>query len=510
MKLVIVGGGTAGWLTALYVQKVFSDHEITLIESEDIGILGAGEGTTPSIYSLLNFLDIHPANLIQSVGATIKNGIKFNGWAKDDSYFFHPFLSEHSLSNDYNYNLTYHLERDTHYSHMLGAESGHNLNDYSFISKLSDLDKVPFELKDQGYVPISNWAVHFDARRLASLLKSIGETRKIKRIEGKVSIINNDDNGNITSLQLENGRQIQTDFIFDCTGFARLFIGKHFEAEWKSHSDRLPAKKALPFFMPIQKSIPPYTESISFDCGWMWKIPTQERYGCGYVFDSDFISEEEAAQEIERKIGFEPIYPRQDKGAFKFNAGCYKEIWIKNCLALGLSSGFIEPLEATSIMQMTVVLDRFLSNPLNVTCNSKKIKDYFNKLYLDETENVVDFIYLHYVTTKKTTRFWSEFTKNNKMPDFVEYILEVIQHRPLLSEDFKGRNFFHAIGYSYVLIGNGLWTEEILKKHTSYIRNIDEKRNTYFEILKRQFEQIHSFPHHNLILDLFGAPIKND
>jgi tryptophan halogenase len=490
MNIVVVGGGTAGWLTALYAQKVFPSYKVTLIESEDIGILGAGEGATPQLVSFLDFLGIHPSDIIKNTGATVKNGIKFTGWDADKSHYYHPFYSTYTLSNDYNYPLTTYFERDTYFSHMYGAEAGHTINDYSFISRLSDLQKVPFLITENGYVPVSNWSMHFNARKLADYLHSVGELRGIRRVEGQVIDVKTNKLGNVSSILLKDGSEIESDFVFDCSGFARILIGKHFNAEWKSHSNHLPAKKALPFFLPTNHELPPYTESTSLDYGWMWKIPLQERYGCGYVFDSDFINEDQAKEEVDAFLGFESVVPK----VFNFNAGCYKEIWIKNCLAVGLSSGFIEPLEATSIMQAISVLDRFLSTPSNLTCISPAVKQNFNKLYLEETQEVVDFIYLHYVTTKTKTEFWSKFTDNNIMPEFISYVIDVIKHRPLLEEDFKGRTFFSTYSYVHVLIGNGILTKDMLKENIKSLR--DDKRSTYYDIVKKQNLEVPLFPSH--------------
>jgi tryptophan halogenase len=490
MKFVIVGGGTAGWLTALYVKKVFPHDSVTLVESEEIGILGAGEGATPQLVSFLDFLGIHPSDIIKNTGATVKNGIKFTGWSNNQDHYYHPFYSTYTLSNDYNYPLTSYFERDTHFSHMYGAEAGKSINEYSFISRLSDLQKVPFLITDEGYVPVSNWSMHFNAKKLADYLRSVGEFRGITRVEGQVLNIKTNEIGNISSLVLKDNSELNTDFVFDCSGFARILIGKHFKSEWKSHSEHLPAKKALPFFLPNDDKLPPYTESTALNYGWMWKIPVQDRYGCGYVFDSDFISEDQAKLEVEQFLGQEVTVPK----IFNFNAGCYKEIWIKNCLAVGLSSGFIEPLEATSIMQAISVLDRFLSTPSNVTCISDSLKKNFNSLYLEETEEVVEFIYLHYVTTKKSTIFWADFIKNNKTPEFILYILDVIKNRPLLEEDFKGRLFFTTYSYVHVLIGNGLLSKEMLVKHLNSVR--DDKRSIYYDIVKKQNLEVPLFPSH--------------
>jgi hypothetical protein len=181
------------------------------------------------------------------------------------------------------------------------------------------------------------------------------------------------------SLILENNEEQLVDFVFDCSGFHRLLIGKHFNSEWASYKEYLPVDMAVPFFIPIDEEIPPYTEAIAMKYGWMWKIPLQNRYGCGYVFDSSLISEEDAAKEIEEYLGFVPEYPRKNKGAFKFNAGGYKTPWVKNCIAIGLASNFIEPLEATSIFSSIDSLRRAVFNTLSLEECNDDIIDRYNK-----------------------------------------------------------------------------------------------------------------------------------
>lgn len=522
MNIVVAGGGTAGWLTALYAKKVFPEHNITLIESEEIGILGAGEGTTPHLIDLLNFLEIHPPEIIKHAGALIKNGIKFTGWDKDKNYYYHPFsFSSYLFSSDYNNPFFKSLEQDpdfaflqsdnnntfnnedefnpntrflqqnTEISHLYGALENQTPLDYSLTCKMCEMHKVPFIMRGHGGIfSVSTHALHFNATELASYLRKVSIERGIERVEGKIENVETNNLDEIVNLHIDTDRVVPVDFVFDCTGFKHLLIGKHFKSEWKSHKEHLPAKKALPFTLPLDDSLPPYTESTAMDYGWMWKIPVRGRYGCGYVFDSDFISDDNAKKEIETYLGFKISSPR----TFIFEAGCYKKIWIKNCLAVGLASGFIEPLEATSIMQLIYVLERFLANPLNISSRNESVIKRFNDLYLHDTQEVVDFVYLHYVTNKQNTSFWKNFTQNNKMPEFVEYILNVIKDRPLIEEDFKGRNIFTIHNYMYVLMGNGLLSKTQLINLSKFLRTI--KIEMHRDIINRQKKQLDTLPQH--------------
>jgi len=503
MNIVVIGGGTAGWLTALYAKKIYNEKNIVLVESEEYGILGAGEGSTPNFIDFLNFLEIPYEDLIKNCNATIKNGIKFTNWSNDKSYF-HPFFSDCKASNDYNFHLkSSYIESDTNFAHYCAFLKNHNLKDYSFVEKISDSSLVPFIKNNKNQITdqFAAISIHFDAKLLANYLKDIGEKRGIVRKEGIVKNILNDSDGYIKTIKTEK-EEIPCDFVFDCSGFKKLVIGNHYKSSWKSHSNHLPAKKAIPFFLKMDKDIPPYTEAIAMDFGWMWKIPLQHRYGCGYVYDSDYISDEDAINEIETYLGFEPQYPRKEKGAFNFSAGCFESIWIKNCLSVGLSGGFIEPLEATSIMQTIFVLERFMSNKQNLYTKNNFIKEKFNNFYLNETQEIVDFLYLHYVTNKNNTQFWKDFTTKNKIPKKIEYILNVCNDKPLTkSFDLFDNTIFSSSSYFYILIGNELINKNNIKKISEEILD-SVKKQDYLSILNAQKIIIPNLLTHNEFIDI--------
>jgi tryptophan halogenase len=498
MNIVVVGGGTAGWMSALYAKIIYPQYPITLIESEEVGILGAGEGSTPILIEFLLFLGIPVEELIKECNISIKNGIKFSGWSDKNKSYFHPFYSQSSASNDYNFSLYNMLENNTGFAHIFAKKFNHKLKDYCFVEKFSEQNKVPFfqSVKKIGneilYNQQSNISIHFDASLLAKYLRKIGESRGIIRKEGLVKKINTDKDGYINELETDR-ENIKTDFVIDCTGFKRLIIGNFYKSSWKSHNKSLPMNSAIPFFLPQDKNIPPYTESIAMDYGWMWKIPLQHRYGCGYVFDNNYISEDDAKKELDNYFGFEISSPR----TFKFNAGCFEKIWIKNSLAVGLSSGFIEPLEATSIFQAIRVLNDFFGSYNNIYTKNENIKEKFNKKYLLETNEIVDFLYLHYVTDKKNNNFWFDFKKNNEMPDFINYILSVIKERPIdESIDFvKRQNVFGSSSYFYILIGNNIINENMLNKYFSIMKN--DKTQDYLNILSNQNKVIPQLIDHN-------------
>ena len=512
MNIVIVGGGTAGWLTALYSKKIFPEHEIILVESKQIGILGAGEASTPHLIQILDFLEIPTSELIKNTNATIKTTAKFTGWSNNSKdFFYHPFQYYNNLLSEQDGYLDS-FKTDTNVFHLFSYLKNISTDEYCLINKLCNNNLVPFTKTSnftnfdpiQNYTQIGGWSLNFDAKLLAEYFSTIGEKRKIKKVEGKIQEIFLNDKEEISSLLLEDGASINCDFVFDCTGFARLLIGKKYSSKWISYKEYLPTNKALPFFLDIdkEKEIPPYIEAIAMDYGWMWKTPLQNRYGCGYVYDSNYLSDEDAKKEIEEYLGFEPIYPRKDKGAFNFEAGCFEEIWIKNCLAVGLSSGFIEPLEATSIMQTVIILQRFMSEKENFVTKNNLIKQKFNKMFINETEEIVNFLYLHYITNKNNSIFWKNFTKNNKMPKFCKYIVKVCNDKPLThSFDFDEQKIFGILSYYYILLGNKIIKKNKMLAQTNNFYDLNKKIKEYNIIVNNQLTTTLSCIKHAKFID---------
>lgn len=424
MNLVIVGGGTAGWLTALTVKKYYNDPKINVvvIESEEIGILGAGEGTVPSFPSVLQDLQIDVSELVRNCKATFKSGINFENWNGDGKKYFHSFGMDPQVS-------MFNIVDNLLFTKQIA--DGRELKKINFVEKLCDENKLPFQFRNNinclfespmaSFYNISSWALHFDARLLAKYFRMIAEQRGIIRIEGKITNISNDSNGNIQKLQLEDGKEFYPDFVFDCSGFARLIIGKHYQTKWKSYSKHLPMKSAVPFFISHDGNTSPKTDAIAMKYGWIWRIPVEDRYGCGYVFDSDYITADQALQEAEEYFGMKLESPK----TFKFDAGAYEKVLVKNCLAVGLSQNFVEPLEATSIWVSNMMLNDFLDCK-GITSNSESFANVFNERCGKKTDQVRDFLYLHYLTKRNDSDFWKEFRVKNTMIDSVQEYLDMM------------------------------------------------------------------------------------
>jgi tryptophan halogenase len=472
-NLVVLGGGAAGWMTALYAQKVMPDSTITLIESEEIGILGAGEGSTPHLVSFFDFLGIPVSRFIKDADAVIKNGIKFTNWQNDNDYYYHGFNFFNNLYFD-GCNIG-EKESSIHSVFVANSVSNESLNKASFCAKISEKHKVPFIFKRDmsekhsdnilKFDMLGYFSLHFNASKIANVLKEVAIERGVTRIEGKVTNIISDKCNDVVSVTVEKegkNQEVSVDFIFDCSGFAREIIGKHYKSEWISHSDKLPLDSAAPFFIPIEEDddIPPYTEAIAMKYGWVWKIPTKERYGCGYVFDSSLISAEEAVKEVEEYFGHSIVSPR----TIKFSPGYYKEPWKNNCVAIGLASGFIEPLEATSVWVTITSLQSIFSNIEILSVKDERNAKDFNKRFNELNSQVADFVYFHYLSGRNDTEFWKKFTIEKASDTLKEIILPWEYRMPHYFDFYTSQQLWVSSNWVTVAAGTGMLNKEMFRK----------------------------------------------
>jgi tryptophan halogenase len=454
-NIVVVGGGSAGWLTALAAQRSYPTLNITVIESKDIGILGAGEGSVPHLVKFFDYLGLSVSDLVKNCDATLKNGIKFTNWNNDDKFYYHGFAATDSQldisAGSSSQSLTYPLL-------AAGLALNNSVNEIDFVESISEKNKAPFVFKKKGdkdpildYQNVSSFSLHFNATKLAGRLKDVGLERGIKVLDNTITEVLLDSDNNVSGVVLDSNETVECDFIFDCSGFHRMIIGKVFDAKWKSYKDFLPSDSAVPFFIDMEDKVPPYTEAIAMKYGWMWKIPLQNRFGCGYVYDSSLISEEEAVQEIENFLGYVPEYPRKNKGGFKFDAGCYEETWVNNCVAIGLSAGFIEPLEATSLWVTIVGLNKIFGSPEWLLNNVPEIRKEFNTTIYKMNSEIVNFIYFHYMGLRKDTKFWDKFSYENA-PRTLREKIDLWSHR-LPNRNDSGGYWPFA---SWFVVGSGI------------------------------------------------------
>ena len=418
MSIIVAGAGTAGWLTALYAKKFYPYSDVTVVYDDKTPIIGVGEGTTPHFLHFMNDIDIQLHDLVKNCDITIKNGIKFTNWKGDGTHYHHSFSRSE-----------YDVERWT------GAlMHGIDIDKLDTMSTLSENNKVPKTERDFVYYEKCLMAIHLDAKKMAEYLQKVSIDRGIKIVVGKIEDAKLDNDGYVTEIVLDTQKKIKTDFIFDCTGFSRYFVKQIYKSPVKSYEKVLPCKRAMPFFIDRVGTIPPFTEAIAMKYGWMWKIPVGNRYGCGYVFDSDLVTDEEAYEEICSVTNQKPHIRKKINFKPEFNTKPFN----KNTLALGLSHGFLEPMEATSLMLTVMMIETMM--------NTIPRKDIFDRtkreLYTEDyncyvqtmVDNCVDMIYIHYLTPRNDTEFWRNFKKD--IPKSVKRILTGINEYDVKTPNF--------------------------------------------------------------------------
>jgi tryptophan halogenase len=497
-RFLVVGGGTAGWLSALFFNRYFPESKITLVESQEIGILGAGEGTTPHFFDFVEELNLPITELMIESDATFKNGIKFTNWNEDPGHYYHPF-KDFDILDAMRYSILNYCNQP-----LLALEcisENKSLDNISLTAVCSENNKVRYVSDNGRLTPIGSHAFHFNASKLAKFLSKIAVDRGVKRIEG---IVENSvfENKKISSVILKDGQQLNFDFLIDCSGFKRRFIGQELKSHWKSYKDYLPVKCAIPFFISHDnKNLPTYTESIAMDYGWVWKIPVKDRFGCGYVFDSDLITRESAIDELERYFGRTIESPK----TFNFEAGHYTTPWVDNTLAVGLAAGFVEPLEATSIWVTIQQLHLFLEN-INGCCNGdrKSIENY-NLEFTKLNNNIFNFVYFHYLGTRNSSEFWQRFKVEDNHPDDIKEILKILKTTIPNWRYWKSRDTFTMESWWSIIDGLGKFNRDqatqILNSITQGITKnaFDHTKKEFEEMLSKRFNETLS---HDNILDI--------
>lgn len=394
-NIVIAGGGTAGWMTAAALSSLLGPDKlsITLIESEEIGSIGVGEATIPDIINFNHLLGIDEADFIRETNATFKLGIEFIDWGRKGERYIHPFGGHGVDMNGYDFHQYWLRSR--------AAGNPHPIDDYSLCAVAARHGRFTHpDPNPRSVLSHIRYAYHFDASLYARYLRAYAEKRGVRRVEGKIrTVVQAPETGHITQLDLEDGRSVEGEFFFDCSGFRSLLLGQALGVGHIDWSHWLPCNSALAVPSAHSGSLTPYTRVTAKASGWQWRIPTQVRTGNGHVYCRDFISDDEAASVLLSGLDGEALAsPR----TIRFTAGHRQTFWKKNCIAIGLSAGFLEPLESTSIYLIQEGISRFISLFPDSTL-SDVLREEYNRHMKTEFEQVRDFIILHFKATKRTT-----------------------------------------------------------------------------------------------------------
>lgn len=454
LSILIVGGGAAGWLTANHLAKRFSTEnetrpEITLIDSAEIPSIGVGEGTVPAIRQSLRYLGISETDLIRNCDATFKQSVKFMGWnaLSDKQYYHHVFDYPDVKSADH-----------IHSWFAGGKQQGSFADWVSVQGRLCDAGLGPKLITQPEYAGLANYAYHFDAAKFSKLLmENAVEKYGVKHIKADVVAVEiNESNGDIQKLVTKQHGAMIADLYIDCSGFSSLLLGQSLKVPFIDKSDVLFVDTALAYQTPYDESDAPIscsTLAVAKKAGWIWDIGLSERRGVGYVYSSSHMKDEEAELDFSRYLGKE-----HKEGAFRkipMRVGYREKFWHKNCVAIGLSQGFVEPLEATGLL----MFDATAKMLAELIPPSKEIypcvAKQFNGILQQAWENVVDFIKLHYcISDRVDSDFWHDNKSLASIPDSLKERLESWEWRVPNAYDFPNKlGIFHWENYLYVLYG---------------------------------------------------------
>jgi len=421
LKVVVVGGGTAGWMTAAALAKLLpSRADVHLVESEAIGIVGVGEATLPQIRGLNEKLGIDEADFMAATRATFKLGIEFCDWARSGDRYIHPFGTFGSGRGEVDFHQYWNRVR-------LEADSVPPIGEYSMAITMAYMNRFAHpDPKATGLESTFSYAYQFDATLYAPYLRRVAEQLGATRTEGRIVDIELDgESGNVLAVLLESGERITGDLFVDCSGFVSLIIGRALGEPFEDWSQWLPCDRAVATPCSTRTALTPYTSAIAMPAGWRWRIPLQHRTGNGYVYASAFTSDDQARSDLLEVIEGEPI---AEPRVLKFKAGRRKRSWVRNCIAIGLSSGFLEPLESTSIYliqaAITGLVELFPEREI-----SPVDRDEFNRVIDREYDWIRDFLILHYYATERSGGPFWDYVQNMRVPDSLLEKIELFRRR---------------------------------------------------------------------------------
>jgi len=444
-KIVIVGGGTAGWISASSLARVLpkNTYDITLVESDQIGIIGVGEATIPPIQDVHKMLGVSEADFVRSTEASFKLGIEFHNWSENGSRYFHPFGQYGREFDSVSFHQYWLRAR------KLGFEG--DLSEFSLGAHMAKAGKfIPSNQDPQSVLSSMGYAYHFDASLYAKFLRKIAQGMGVKRVEGKViDVCLELEDGHIDRIRLENGREIGGDLFIDCSGFSSLLIGKSLGTKFEDWSHLLPANRAVAVPSENVGKTKPYTQSIAHAAGWQWRIPLQHRTGNGLVFSDQYMSEDEATHTLMSNLEGEAL---AEPRVLRFKTGRRESAWQRNCIAVGLSAGFIEPLESTAIHMVQTMIARLLQLFPSDGFQQADI-DEFNQQFRREYDMVRDFIILHYHLNQRSEPMW-QAAREMEVPDSLTHKMNLFASHGRFFE--RQDDLFKKASWLAVMMGQGI------------------------------------------------------
>jgi tryptophan halogenase len=488
-RVVIAGGGTAGWMTAALLGKLMGKLlDIKLVESEEIGTIGVGEATIPALHVYHELMGINEAEFMAETQATFKLGIAFEGWKTQGQDYIHSF------------GLTGKDHWSAGFQHfwLKGVSRGlaKRYGDYCLELRAAEENRFA-HLPNQGM----NYAYHLDATRYARYLRGMSEGYGVQRIEGKIArVLREGESGPITALQMESGARVEGDLFIDCTGFRSLLLGETLGVGYEDWTHWLPCDRAVAVQTASVREAPPFTRSIAHSFGWQWRIPLQHRVGNGLVYSSKELSDADAPDVLKRHVEGELItQPR----LLRFLPGQRHQVWAQNCIAIGLSSGFIEPLESTSIHLIQRAAIR-LARLFPAGGIRQADVDEFNRQTQFDLEHIRDFIILHYhVTQRDDSALWRH-VRTMQVPDTLRHRIELFAETGRVFRPLD--ELFAENSWIQVLMGQG-----VMPKAYHPVADLmgDAELANFLGEIQRQVERnLGGLPAHQAYVERLCAPYR--
>ena len=408
--IVVLGGGSAGWITACLLHKEWGDRggKVTLVESPAIGIIGVGEGSTPQLKAFFGHLGIDESDWMNACDATFKLGIRFTGWSEEPGFesYFHPFPGPVDLHTEAGFTRNCALRRR-------GGDVPAHPDDWFLATNLAEQSKAPHAAASFPFPP--SYGYHFDAHKLGGFLREWAIARGVVHRSLKVDDIEVAEDGHIVALCCEGGERLEGDFFVDCSGFASIIAQQKLGARFISFDENLFNDRAVVMPTPHREPMHPQTDAIAMSAGWRWSIPLTTRVGNGYVYSSHHISDEDAEAELRAAIG--TLECDTEARLLRMKVGRVEDSWTRNCLATGLSQGFIEPLEATALHIVIYTALDFIK-AYEAGGFTAQHRETFNKRIAQRYDGIRDYIVAHYRMNRRSdTAYWRENAANHALPE---------------------------------------------------------------------------------------------
>lgn len=453
LKIFILGGGTAGWMTANLLAKAWEKQgvSITLMEAPDVPTVGVGEGSTPYIRRFFERMNISESEWMPKCHATYKTGIRFTDWSTTPGFqhYFHPFTTELD-------NVTFNLFKH----HVSLRRQGLNIHvhpdDYFLMTRLANNFQLPSSndfVKQQTF-----YAYHFDAKLLGDYLKNKALEQGVSHVEGKVLGVEKHPNGDIAAVHDQSLQRFDADIFIDCSGFKSLLMQKALKVPFISYGDTLLNDAAVAIPTAAEKPYCPQTLSAAMPCGWRWKIPLTQRTGNGYVYSSSHLSAEDAEKQLRHSLGADS--ETNAAHHLKMKVGRNTKHWYRNCLAVGLSQGFIEPLEATGLQMTLVTIEQFITH-FEKGKYTNEYQDNVNNGINAAFDHIRDYVSLHYLANSRNdTRYWQDCRNDIAISDSLKRVLEVWSQGGDLEQELNQQNisqYYPSLSWFAILTGMGIY-----------------------------------------------------